>query len=281
MKNDDKRDGRRTQKIVLLAVILAVVCAALAVCLNSPSFQARKQQDPGQSQEAVNSVSGASDREEPEKAEMLTAQAVSESGSDEEKVSDTAAESTAETAAGTTAETAESTSNPADTGEAEDPEAVRPYADFATDYTFSSGAGGWSTTLTLYPDGSIEGSYHDRDMGDTGDGYPYGTEYISNFTGRFSAPVQEDEHTWSMTMDTLNVEGTGEDFYIEDGIRYIYSNPVGLDRSENFHLYTPGKNLSDFDDTIQMYLYGYTGTNDSDVLPYYCIENVSQEAGQR
>ena len=37
---------------------------------------------------------------------------------------------------------------------------------------FGSGAGAWSTTLTIHEDGSFFGVYRDSDMGDIGDGYP-------------------------------------------------------------------------------------------------------------
>ena len=53
------------------------------------------------------------------------------------------------------------------------------------EFGFASGAGGWSSELTFANDGIFMGSYHDSDMGDTGDGYPNGTIYVSDFSGRF------------------------------------------------------------------------------------------------
>ena len=50
------------------------------------------------------------------------------------------------------------------------------------DFTFMSGAGGWSTVLTIHPDGSFSGNYFDSDMGDSGDGYD-ATQYVSTFHG--------------------------------------------------------------------------------------------------
>lgn len=53
------------------------------------------------------------------------------------------------------------------------------YTDFAflshNDFSFSSGAGGWSTDFEIEQDGSFSGSYHDSEFGSTGDGYPGGT----------------------------------------------------------------------------------------------------------
>ena len=43
------------------------------------------------------------------------------------------------------------------------------FAQFAGFYTFSSGAGAWSTEMTVYADGSFEGTFHDWDaVGEVG-----------------------------------------------------------------------------------------------------------------
>ena len=42
-------------------------------------------------------------------------------------------------------------------------------------YYFSSGAGGWGEEFVIERDGYFKGSFHDSDMGDTGEGYPNGT----------------------------------------------------------------------------------------------------------
>lgn len=55
-------------------------------------------------------------------------------------------------------------------------------------YGFSSGAGAWGTYFYLEKDGTFTGRFHDSEMGETGDGYPNGTVYISEFSGKFSAP---------------------------------------------------------------------------------------------
>lgn len=67
-------------------------------------------------------------------------------------------------------------------------------------FTFSSGAGGWATEITLNDDGNFNGQYYDFEMGDRGDEYPNGTVYISNFSGKFTIPKQIDEYTYSMRL---------------------------------------------------------------------------------
>lgn len=108
-------------------------------------------------------------------------------------------------------------------------------------YMFCSGAGGWSTDLTLLPDGSFAGVYHDSDMG-TGDPekYPGGIMYICRFSGRFTQPEKLDETTWSLTIESLELDhpadGTEE---FADGVCYIYSEPYGLDGTETITVYLP------------------------------------------
>lgn len=106
------------------------------------------------------------------------------------------------------------------------------------EFLFASGAGGWGTTLTLYPDGSFEGEYHDSDMGVNAPEYPHGTIYVCKFSGHFSEMTQLTEHAYSMRLEELIYEEAGRE-WIEDQIRYIASEPYGLAGGENFALYVP------------------------------------------
>ena len=62
-------------------------------------------------------------------------------------------------------------------------------------FYFSSGAGAWFTELRIRSDGSFEGLYQDADMGVTGDGYPNGTLYYCEFSGRFDQLEKVDDLT--------------------------------------------------------------------------------------
>lgn len=95
-------------------------------------------------------------------------------------------------------------------------------------FYFSSGAGAWGTELNLEDDGTFYGQYHDSNMGDIGDGYPNGTVYISNFSGKFAPPTKVNEYSYSTTIEYLNIERQGEE-YIEDGVKYIVTDPYGID----------------------------------------------------
>ena len=57
--------------------------------------------------------------------------------------------------------------------------------DFPMDLEFSSGVGGWGTSLTLERDGTFSGQFHDSDMGAIGEDYPNGTVYLCHFPDGF------------------------------------------------------------------------------------------------
>ena len=121
----------------------------------------------------------------------------------------------------------------------EEPEAATLPDALPLDLMFASGAGGWSTDLTLERDGSFTGVYHDSEMGDQGEGYPNGSCYISTFSGRFGDIRKVDDHTWAMTLEELEVQETPGKEWIEDGIRYIASETYGLEAGTEFLLYSP------------------------------------------
>ena len=62
----------------------------------------------------------------------------------------------------------------------ENAEPVLPFEE-PVELVFSSGAGAWGTVLELAPDGAFTGSFHDTNMGETGEGYPNGTVYLCSF----------------------------------------------------------------------------------------------------
>ena len=111
--------------------------------------------------------------------------------------------------------------------------------EISQDLFFSSGAGAWSTELSVKQDGSFSGSFHDSDMGVTGEGYPNGTVYYCVFTGRFSDIRQVDNHTWSMRLEEITPEQAPGIQSIENGTLLISEEPYGLETGSGFLLYSP------------------------------------------
>lgn len=147
------------------------------------------------------------------------------------------------------------------------------------EFRFNSGAGAWGTVLHISPDGSFSGNYHDSNMGEQGEGYPNGSVYSCDFTGRFSQPEQIDACIYSLRIETLQYEkepGTEE---IREGVRYSYTAAHGLTGTEEMLLYLPGAPLDKLPETYRYWcsatLYGYEGSE----LPHYGLYNPAQEHG--
>ena len=100
------------------------------------------------------------------------------------------------------------------------------------EWCFSSGAGGWSTDLRIFPDGSFSGEYHDSEMGESEEAYPDGTVYYCNFTGRLSMTGQVDQDTWKIRVESLAETPVQEKETIADGLRLVYSEPYGISEGD-------------------------------------------------
>lgn len=146
-------------------------------------------------------------------------------------------------------------------------------------FGFSSGAGAWGTTLHIALDGTFDGQYMDSDMGSTGPGYENGTIYICDFTGKFTTPQKVGENIYSMTLEKLNVNSPAGNEYYENGIRYITSDPYGLDNAGEFYIFMPGVNLAELPE--QFLSWSHLNRDIRSTLPsgYYGIYNVGGEEG--
>ena len=109
------------------------------------------------------------------------------------------------------------------------------------DMVFASGAGGWSTDLQFHADGSVELSFHDSDMGDTGEGYPHGTVYVCSCVLHLGELERLDDYRWTARVVERNMDGPepGEE-WIRDDVRYIQSEPYGLEEADRVYFYLPG-----------------------------------------
>ena len=147
-------------------------------------------------------------------------------------------------------------------------------------FSFSSGAGAWGTGLEINQDGSFSGSYHDMDMGVTGDLHPNGTRYECRFTGSFSKPEKVNEYTYQMHIESMEYErevGTDE---ILDGVFVSYTDAFGLEGTEDFYIYLPGTPLNELPEDLRWWLVNLPEENvESAVLEYYVIHNKDQNFG--
>lgn len=155
------------------------------------------------------------------------------------------------------------------------------YEDVADrEFFFTSGVGSWSTVLTINADGAFKGYYHDTDMGCRGEGYPNGTQYICNFSGQFTEPVQVNEYTYSAQLQTLQCEqepGTEE---IIEGIKNMYSEPYGLDNAENILFYIEGAPIAELPEGYRSWV-GYLDLANlqETSLPFIGLYNEAAQQG--
>ena len=173
-----------------------------------------------------------------------------------------------------------------------------PIDDNGMEFSFLSGAGAWRTELLLYPDGTFEGYYHDSEMGDYGEGYPNGSIYVCNFSGKFEITEKANEFSYKMKLTELNTEKENGEEWIEDGVRYIASHPYGITawaydsetddkvlvQGEEFVFYLPDTSLEGLNEnflTWWPYRIKYYVDKDSSIttLKCYGILNVTTEAG--
>lgn len=147
-------------------------------------------------------------------------------------------------------------------------------------FCFASGAGAWATLLTIQEDGSFSGEYFDRDMGASGDAYPNGTMYQSNFSGTFTQPVRVNAYTYSMQIREISYDkevGTEE---IIDGVLYHYTEVYGLDGAEDILVYLPNAPIAELPQEFRSWV-GYSDlpASSDTTLPFYALYNEKEQCG--
>lgn len=154
------------------------------------------------------------------------------------------------------------------------------FADVANrEFYFSSGAGGWYTVVYIHDDGSFDGHYRDGDMGSTGDGYPNGTVYYSEFSGRFTKPEKINDTTYSFEIDAIEYANEVEE-EIKDGFYYYYTTAYGLVGAEEFYMYLPGTKIEDLPEGYTSWVhYYYEEAVSGAELSFYGLYNVTMEEG--
>ena len=154
------------------------------------------------------------------------------------------------------------------------------FADVADrEFYFSSGAGGWYTVLYIHEDGSFDGHYEDSNLGVTGEGYPNGTLYYSDFTGQFTEPEKVDDMTYRFRIESVEYLQKGEE-KIKDGVLYCYGGAYGLEEAEDLYLYLPGSEIARLPEGYRSWggYYDLESTEETE-LPFYGLYDEKSEAG--
>lgn len=159
-------------------------------------------------------------------------------------------------------------------------EAVFSWDIFPLEFTFSSGAGGWGSYLTLYQDGFFEGLFHHSELEETGDDYEV-TFYSCRFSGQFTDILQINDTTFSMRLEGLTTADPVGKEWIEDNARYICAEPVGMIDGREFLFYLPQTPLTGLsEEFLSWWPYRYLEDSDSfETLSCYGIRNMATEEG--
>lgn len=154
------------------------------------------------------------------------------------------------------------------------------FADFKNiDFIMSSGAGGWQATMDISADGSFTGGYMDNDMGDTGDGYPNGTIYQSDYTGKLTGLKKVNDFTYSAKVSGIKYENEPDTEVIKDGVKYSYSKAM-VDDGDEVSIYLKGAPLDQLPEEYLIWA-GYYDLSQTDEteLSSYGIYDVAADSG--
>ncbi|MCI8658675.1 MAG: DUF1311 domain-containing protein [Lachnospiraceae bacterium] len=142
------------------------------------------------------------------------------------------------------------------------------------EFIFSSGAGGWQTSLTIGENGSFSGLFFDGNLGDTGEGYPNGSVLWSEFGGSFTQPVQEDAYTYSVQLAELEYKDLIGKEEILDEMRYCYMDAYGLSDARTILIHLPGTSLEEIPEEVRSWIGYYDLSQLTDTkLPFFVLEN--------
>ena len=146
-------------------------------------------------------------------------------------------------------------------------------------FVYSSGAGGWSTQLSLQSDGSFTGRYEDTDLGDMGEENPNGTVYGCDFSGSFSQPGKVDDHFWTMELEYLSTQKEPGEVTYEEGSKYVSAEPNGLERAQEVWLYLPGAETKDLPEEFLSWATSAFSGDVPEQLPFYGLYSVNDQSG--
>lgn len=146
-------------------------------------------------------------------------------------------------------------------------------------FDFSSGVGAWCTDITFGENGAFTGEFHDSDMGDADDMYPNGTVYGCRFSGRLSAIVSVDDTAWRLTVSELTMDEGQAPEAIEDGIRFITTEPYGLSLGDEVILYLPGTPVEGLPEEFIFWTHINLIDPQADALPFLSLWNEAADSG--
>ena len=176
-----RKNRTRSGKIMTVALAATFAVSLLAGCNGADSESTEKNKGTTEV-----STEATTEKTETQATEAASTEAGMEAQTTEAASTEAKTE-TQSTEAASSEEDAGATEEGTSTAELQEEAVSALPGTYPIDMIFSSGAGGWSTTLTLSQDGSFTGAFSDSEMGERDENeYPNGTVYVCNFSGQFN-----------------------------------------------------------------------------------------------
>lgn len=136
-------------------------------------------------------------------------------------------------------------------------------------FSFSSGAGGWSTDITFRSNGTFSGQYHDSE---------YKEVYLCNFSGKFGKLKKVNKYVYSARLVNIKIKNKKKTVK-KNGLKYIYTtSPYGLEKGKNFYFYLPGVSCAKLPKDFKNWVFfGKVPKK----LTFYGLYNINEKTGFR
>ena len=154
-----------------------------------------------------------------------------------------------------------------------------PFSEVAGTYDFASGVGAWATGLTILPDGSFYGDFHDTDMEDSAlNGVHYDAIcYYADFTGRLSTPERVGAQELDCAVIDLKYDKGAP--YVQDGIRYEPVDPYGVALGDRLRFFMKGTDVANLPEGLWEWLCMKAVQPEGGRLTYVAMYNETSGAG--
>lgn len=147
------------------------------------------------------------------------------------------------------------------------------------EFCFSSGAGGWGTTLQIDKDGNFWGLHTDYNLGETDAEYPKGTCHYCDFSGKFKDVTKVNEYTYSLKIEKLEFANELDTSEVKEGVLYEYTTPYGIRDTKEVLLYLPGAPIAELPEEYVDWIHTSLRNEKETELPFYGIYNPTEKTG--
>ena len=147
------------------------------------------------------------------------------------------------------------------------------------EWSFSSGAGAWSTDLRIAEDGSFSGEFHDSEMGEAEEDYPNGTVYYCGFSGQMTLMEQVDDYSWKIHIDSLALDEEPGVETIDEDLRFVTTEPYGISEGDDLLLFLPGTPVDVLTEDMQMWAHLFDMEEKPEALEDWLLYSEKNESG--